>query len=223
MSNLYDSDGTDLRDEFRQQYLTRQDEIERRKRKRATWVIGTIVGVLLLLLIVGSTACATYNSLNSRQVQVERQWADVETQLQRRADLIPNLVGTVKGYASHEEAIFREIADARSRLLGANSPDDKSAANSQLTGALGRLLAIAERYPDLRASDQFKTLQIQLEGTENRISVARQDYNEAVAQYNAARRRFPTVLMSDLLGFREAEEFKAEPAAREAPRVDFGK
>lgn len=225
MSNRYDegSKGTDLRDQFRQEYTEQQNQIQSRKRGRSTWLIGIAIGVLLLFMIIGGSACSTYNSLTDKQVTVKQKWADVDTLLQSRADLIPNLVNTVRGYAKHEEKVFSDIAAARSRLLGAQTPDEKGEANAQLSSALGRLLVITENYPDLKASDQFKMLQVQLEGTERRIAVARQDYNGVVADYNRTRQRFPTVLTASMLGFGPEQEFKADPGSRDAPKVDFDK
>lgn len=225
MSNRYDegSKGTDLRDQFRQEYTEQQNQIQSRKRGRSTWLIGIAIGVLLLFMIIGGSACSTYNSLTDKQVTVKQKWADVDTLLQSRADLIPNLVNTVRGYAKHEEKVFSDIAAARSRLLGAQTPDEKGEANAQLSSALGRLLVITENYPDLKASDQFKMLQVQLEGTERRIAVARQDYNGVVADYNRTRQKFPTVLTASMLGFGPEQEFKADPGSRDAPKVDFDK
>jgi LemA protein len=221
MSMYDEGGGTDLRDQFRQEYATKQGQLEQKKKSRSRWLIGGVVGVLLLFLIIGGSACGTYNSLTDKQVQVSKQFANVDAQLQRRADLIPNLVNTVKGYTKHEEKVFSEIAQARSRLLGAQTLEDKAAANQEVSGALGRLLVLTENYPDLKASEQFKTLMVQLEGTENRIAVARRDYNQVVAEYNTARQRFPTVVFSNMLGFDRAEEFKADPGSREAPKVEF--
>lgn len=223
MSNMYDEGGkgTDLRDQFRQDYSTQQNQIQSRKRSRSTWLIGIAVVVLLLFMIVGGSACSTYNSLTDKQVTVKQQWANVDTLLQSRADLIPNLVNTVKGYAKHEEKVFSDIAAARSRLLSAQTPDEKGEANAQLSSTLGRLLVLSENYPDLKASEQFKMLQIQLEGTERRIAVGRQDYNSVVADYNRTRQKFPTVITASLLGFGPEQEFKADPGARDAPKVDF--
>src|SRR6185369_14307428 len=128
---------------------------------------------------------------------------------------------TVKGYTKHEETVFGEIAQARSRLLSAQTVDEKSEANAQLTGTLGRLLALQENYPNLKADTQFIKLQDELAGTENRIGVARRDYNQAVLDYNTSRQRFPAVVMAGILGFQREEEFKADPASRAVPPVDF--
>ena len=222
MSNMYDQGGgTDLRDQFRQEYTTQQNQMEGRKRSRSKWLLIVGGGILALVLIFGFMAVGSYNTLTTKQEKVKIEFSNVDGQLQRRADLIPNLVETVKGYAKHEEKVFSEIAEARSRLLGARTVDEKAAADSQLTSALGRLLVLTENYPDLKANEQFKTLMVQLEGTENRIAVARRDYNQTVLDYNTTRQRFPAVVMANILGFERAEEFKAEEGARQAPKVNF--
>ena len=222
MSNMYDKDGgTDLRDQFRQEYTSQQNQVESRKRSRSMWLLIVGGGILALLLIFGFMAAGSYNTLTTKQEKVKVEFSNVDAQLQRRADLIPNLVETVKGYAKHEEKVFSEIADARSRLLNAKTVDEKADANTQLSGALGRLLVLTENYPDLKANEQFKTLMVQLEGTENRIAVARRDYNQTVLDYNTTRQRFPAVVMANILGFERAEEFKAEEGARQAPKVNF--
>lgn len=141
--------------------------------------------------------------------------------LQRRADLIPNLVATVRGYASHERAIFTEVADARSRLIAARTPAEAQAGNQQLDSALGRLLAISERYPDLKANQNFIRLQDELAGTENRIAVERKRYNDVVRDYNTRIRRFPTNLIASATGFSSKPYFEAEAGARQAPKVQF--
>jgi LemA protein len=176
---------------------------------------------LAFAVIVGGWAVSKYNTLQTKRENVRMKWSDIDSQLQRRADLIPNLVNTVKGYTKHEEQVFGEIAAARSRLLSAQSPEDKASANDQLSGALGRLLVLVENYPNLKANEQFKNLQYELAGTENRINVARTDYNQAVFDYNTTLQRFPTVLIARLLGFQRAEEFKAAEGAREVPKVSF--
>ncbi len=222
MSNYEPGAATDQRDQFRQEYTQQQNQMQQQKRSRSKWVMGTLVGVLLLFLIVGGGACGTYNSLYGKREVVKQQWSNVDVNLQRRADLIPNLVNTVKGYTKHEEQVFSEIAQARSRLLNPQAtPDEKIAANAQMDSALSRLLVISEAYPDLKASEQYKNLMTQLEGTENRIGVARRDYNEKVAEYNISRGHFPGVIFANLFGFQREEEFKADPAKREVPEVKF--
>jgi LemA protein len=178
--------------------------------------------VLLSAASVAASGCS-YNRFVSQEETVKAQWSEVENQLQRRNDLIPNLVETVKGYAAHEEGVFKEIADARSRLLAAKSPEDTIAAANQQTSALGRLLAISENYPQLRANEQFNRLMDELSGTENRIAVARMRYNEAVQAYNTSRRQFPANLTAKVFGFKEHPLFQAPPEAKVAPKVNFGK
>ena len=222
MSNYEPGAATDQRDQFRQEYTQQQNQMQQQKRSRSKWVMGTLVGVLLLLLIVGGGACGTYNSLYGKREVVKQQWSNVDVNLQRRADLIPNLVNTVKGYTKHEEQVFSEIAQARSRLINPQAtPEEKIAANTQMDSALSRLLVITEAYPDLKASEQYKNLMTQLEGTENRIGVARRDYNEKVAEYNISRGHFPGVIFANLFGFQREEEFKVDPAKREVPEVKF--
>ena len=222
MNNYEPGAATDQRDQFRQEYSQQQNLVETQKRNRSRWSIGILVGVLLLLLIVGGGACSTYNSLYGKREGVKKEWSNVDVNLQRRADLIPNLVNTVKGYTKHEEQVFSEIAQARSRLINPQAkPDEKIAADNQMESAIGRLLVIAESYPDLKASEQYKNLMTQLEGTENRVATARRDYNEKVADYNTSRGHFPGVVFANLFGFQREEEFKVDPSKREAPSVDF--
>jgi LemA protein len=179
-----------------------------------------LVSVLSLLAV----GCG-YNTIQTLDEQAQAAKQNVEVQLQRRADLIPNLVNTVKGYAAHESKIFTEVAEARSRLInatrGGSSPSEIDAANDQLTGALGRLLAISEAYPQLKADQQFIRLQDELSGTENRVAVSRNDYNETVRQYNTYIRRFPTSLTAKVTGAKEREYFRASAASQEVPQVDF--
>jgi len=222
MSNYEPGAATDQRDQFRQEYSSQQNQLQQQKRTRSRWVTGTLVAVLLLLLIVGGGACSTYNSLYGKREVVKKEWSNVDVNLQRRADLVPNLVNTVKGYTKHEEQVFGEIAQARSRLLNPQATtDEKIAANGQMDSALSRLLVISENYPDLKANEQYKNLMTQLEGTENRIAVSRRDYNERVADYNTSRGHFPGVIFANMFGFQREEEFKVDPAKREAPTVDF--
>ena len=162
-----------------------------------------------------------YNSFITLEEEINGKWAEIENNLQRRADLIPNLVATVKGYASHEEAILTEIAQARSRLLGAQGVADKVQASAAMESALGRLLAIAEAYPELKADQRFAALQDELAGTENRLSVARLRYNEAVKAYNARIRRLPARIVAGMMGLEAKEYFQIEEAAREVPKVEF--
>ena len=176
-------------------------------------VAGAAVGVLGLI--------GVRNGIITRQETVKEQWGQIDAQLQRRVDLIPNLVSTVKGYAAHEEKIMTEVAEARSRLLGAGTPVEKSEADTALTSAVGRLLMVAENYPNLKADQNFVRLQDELAGTENRIAVARTRYNEAVKTYNASIRTFPGSLLA--AGFERADYFQSAPAknVQDVPAVKF--
>jgi LemA protein len=176
--------------------------------------------VVLALAALPLTGCS-YNKFVSQDEAIKAQWAQVENQLQRRNDLIPNLVETVKGYAAHEEGVFKEIAEARSRLLSAKTPEETIAAANQQTSALGRLLAISENYPQLRANEQFNRLMDELSGTENRIAVERMRYNERIQEYNTARRQFPANMTAKLFGFKEYPLFQAPPEAKQVPKVNF--
>ena len=182
----------------------------------------TVLGIVLLLVAAPLTGCS-YNTFVSDEEAIKAQWAQVENQLQRRNDLIPNLVETVKGYAQHEEGVYKDIADARGRLLAAKSPEETIAAANQQTAALGRLLAISENYPQLRANEQFNRLMDELSGTENRIATERMRYNEAVQRYNTRRRQFPANLTAKMFGFKEYPLFQAPPEAKQVPRVNFGR
>lgn len=223
MSGLYDKGtATDEREQFRQEFTSQQNQLEHQRRSRSRWTMGILAGVLLLLLIVGGGSCGTYNSLYAKREVVKQRWSNVDVNLERRADLIPNLVNTVKGYTKHEEQVFGDIAAARSRLINPQAtPQEKIAANGQMDSALSRLLVISENYPDLKASEQYRNLMTQLEGTENRIGVARQDYNQVVADYNTSRGHFPGVIVANMFGFQREEEFKADPSKREVPEVKF--
>ena len=187
---------------------------------------GIFVGIGVVVLIVVFWFFGTRNSFVSLKEDVEMQQSQVETTLQRRSDLIPNLVETVKGYASHEEEVFTEIAEARSKLAGSISSGDIEAineANSELDSALGRLLAISESYPDLEASDQFIALQDELAGTENRIAVARMDYNESVKSLNAKIRTFPTSIIANFANIKSRDYFEVDEQEKAVPTVDFTK
>ena len=177
-----------------------------------------------LAAVLPLAAGCGYNTIQRYDEQVNSAESQIKVQLQRRADLVPNLVETVKGVAKQEVAVFTEVAEARARLAGAvqgGTLTEMADANAALTAPLGRLLAIVENYPELRSSESFRALQDQLEGTENRIAVARQDYNTAVAEYNAFIRRFPYNLTAKIFGARPREYFEAAPGAEEAPKVKF--
>ena len=180
-----------------------------------------LLAVLALIVIFVGMALSGYNSLVTLNENVNSKWSQVDNQLHRRNDLIPNLVNTVKGYATHETEVFKAVADARSKLAGASTVADKSQANGELSGALSRLLAISEAYPELKANTNFQQLQDELAGTENRIAVARKDYNDTVQQYNAQIKSVPTVLYAGLLGFHARDYFKADAGAKTAPKVQF--
>ena len=177
---------------------------------------------LLAVLALPLTGCS-YNTFVKQEETVKAQWAEVENQLQRRNDLIPNLVETVKGYAQHEESVYKDIADARSRLLAAKTPEETITAANQQTSALGRLLAVVENYPQLKANEQFNRLMDELAGTENRLSVARMRYNESVQAYNTARRQFPGNVTAKMFGFKEYPFFQVPAEAKQVPKVDFKK
>jgi LemA protein len=187
--------------------------------KKGFMIIGIIVAVII---IFGAMLISSYNSFVNSEENVDQSYAQIENQLQRRLDLIPNLVNTVKGYASHEKEVIASISDARARLAGANTPQEQATANAELSGALSRLLVVVENYPDLKANQQFTQLMDELAGTENRISVARKDYNDQVAVYNKKVKRFPGAFIAGITGFDEKEYFKADPSAQKAPNVDFG-
>ncbi len=186
--------------------------------------IGLIV--VLVLVLLGMGACSKYvsirNDLVTQRESVSAAWSAVDVQLQRRADLIPNLVNTVKGFASHETEVFKNIADARAAMGGARTPAEKIQANDQLSGALSRLLVITENYPQLKSNENFLRLQDDLSGTENRIAVERRKYNEAVQKYNTTIELFPNNIVAGMGGFtRNDAYFKTEPGARTAPKVQF--
>jgi LemA protein len=182
-----------------------------------------VFGVLLLvvLMIFGSFKSAQ-NQMVTKDQNVKEAWSNVEADLQRRADLIPNLVSTVKGFTKEENSVFADIANARAGMLNAQTPQSKIAANGQLDGALGRLLLLTENYPQLRSSDQFMRLQDELAGTENRIKVSRMRYNEAIKDYNTFILQFPNSIWAGMLGFHQNNAyFEASPAAQNAPQVSF--
>ncbi|MCM3571040.1 LemA family protein [Neobacillus mesonae] len=184
-------------------------------------LLGIII-VVAVIVVLGLSLKSSYNNFVNLEENVNQAHAQIENQLQRRMDLIPNLVSTVKGYASHEKEVITSISDARARMAGAKTPEEQATANAELSSALSRLLVVVENYPNLKADQQFTQLMDELSGTENRIAVARKDYNDQVAEYNRKIKNFPGVLIARMTGFTEKEYFKADPKAQEAPKVDFG-
>jgi len=181
-----------------------------------------LVVILLGLLIVGGMVVSSRNTLVTEREAVNSAWAQVDVVLQRRADLIPNLVETVKGYAKQEQAVIKEVTDARAALGGAHSPQEKIQANSQLDGALGRLLVVVENYPDLKSNANFRDLQNELAGSENRIAIERRKYNETVQKYNTDIELFPNNIAAGLFGFQRNDAyFKTAPESRNVPKVAF--
>jgi LemA protein len=181
-----------------------------------------VVAILIVLVLIPFFYLkGTYNRLVTMDEGVKAAWAQVENQLQRRYDLIPNYVETVKGYAAHEKEVFLRVTEARSKVAGAGSIQDKIEANNQLSSALSRLLLVVERYPDLKANANFIRLQDELAGTENRIAVERRRYNETVKAYNITIRRFPTNLLAGMFGFDQAAFFEVPKDRQEAPKVQF--
>lgn len=181
----------------------------------------TLIAIIAVVIIIAGSFISTYNGLNTLRSEVEESQAKISTQLQRRSDLIPNLVETVKGYAAHETEVFTALADARSKLNSASTPAEQAAANDEFNSAISRLLVVVEQYPTLKADANFITLQDQLEGTENRIATARNDYNEDVKAFNTKIRSFPTNILAGMFGFSEFEYFEASESANQVPNVNF--
>lgn len=191
------------------------------------WKIPAIIGGVLLLLVM--MIAGSYNGMVSSRESVNTAWSKVESQYQRRSDLIPNLVNTVKGAANFEQETLTKVIEARSKVtqikVDANSPEDIARfqrAQGQVSSSLSRLLAVAENYPQLKATENFKDLQSQLEGTENRITVARNDFNDAARSYNTKIKSFPANLLAGMFGFKERPYFEADADAKKAPSVNFG-
>ena len=185
-----------------------------------------LIVVLVVVVVVALAAVSKYygvrNDLVTQRNAMDAAWSDVEVVLQRRADLIPNLVETVRGFAKHETEVFKNIADARAALMGGRTPQEKIQANDQLSGALSRLLVIAENYPQLRSNENFLRLQDEIAGTENRIAVERRKYNEVLQRYNTSIELFPNNIVASRAGFtRNDAYFKTEPGARAVPKVQF--
>jgi LemA protein len=184
-------------------------------------LLVVVGGLAFIVLVVIVWFIGTYNSLISTDQSVNEKWSQVENQYQRRADLIPNLVETVKGYAAHESKVFTEVTEARSRWASAKTPDDKIKAAGEMDSALSRLMVVVENYPQLKASENFVALQAQLEGTENRITVARMDYNTVVRDYNVKVKTIPTSIVAGVYGYNDKPFFEAEKGAENAPKVNF--
>jgi LemA protein len=182
---------------------------------KSVWIILAVVALIVVFGI------SSYNGLVSLNENVNGKWSQIENMLQRRADLIPNLVSTVKGYAAHEQQAIAAVADARAKLAGASGPAAKAQANGELNSALSRLLVVVENYPNLKADKNFRALMDELSGTENRIAVARKDYNDAVQIFNTKIRSFPTTIFAGMLGFGPKEYFRAEEGAKQVPQVKF--
>jgi len=186
--------------------------------KKTLIIVGIILVVILIPIMM---AVGSYNSLIQLDENVNSQWAQVENQLKRRADLIPNLVNTVQGFASQEREVLIGVTEARSRLETAASPEEAAQANDQLTNALSRLNVVVERYPELKSNENFIRLQDELAGTENRISVARRDYNESARTFNSRVRRFPTNILANIFGFDTKQYFEVSEEDQEVPEVNF--
>jgi LemA protein len=182
-------------------------------------ITGIVLGVIVLLLVL--TVWGNYNSLVNLDEAVSEKWANVQTAYQRRADLIPNLVETVKAYSNYEGEVLTEITNARSRIAGAGSPSELAAGNSDLNSALSRLLVVVEAYPNLKANENYLSLQDELAGTENRIKTERDIYNAAVRGYNTKVRRFPSNVIAGMFGFDQRESFAADAGADVVPKVSF--
>jgi LemA protein len=179
-----------------------------------------LAGAALAVLALATSGCG-YNRLVSESEAVDAGWSEVQNQLQRRNDLIPNLVNTVKGFAAQEQTVLVRVTEARSRVAGAGTPADAMAASNELSGALARLLVVVEKYPELKSDRNFIQLQDELAGTENRLAVARNRYNDAVRQYNTTAKGFPTLVIARIFGFQEKGYFEAPESAREVPAVQF--
>ncbi len=182
---------------------------------KSLWIV---IGIIALLVVFG---ISSYNGLVSLNENVNGKWSQIENQLQRRADLIPNLVNTVKGFAAQEKQVIQSVTDARAKLAGAQGPAAKAQANGELNSALSRLLVVVENYPNLKSDKNFRALMDELSGTENRIAVARKDYNDSVQLFNTKIRSFPTNIFAGMLGFGAKEYFKAEEGAKAVPKVSF--
>lgn len=188
--------------------------------KKKGLIIAVCAIAVVLVMLIGSLV-STYNELVDKQAEVTNAESQIQVQLQRRADLIPNLVNTVKGYAAHETEVYTALADARAKLNSASNTEEYTEALESYDSAISRLLVVVENYPELQANQNFIYLQDELSGTENRIGIARKDYNELVTEYNKTIKKFPTVLFAGVLGFEQADLFEASADAQDAPVVSF--
>lgn len=186
--------------------------------KKSNIVLISIISVIIIIVIM---MIGGYNAMVSKQETVNSSLSNLDVMLQRRADLIPNLVNTVKGYTNHETKIIEEITQSRAKLVNANNIEEKSNANNELTKSLNALMVVVENYPDLKSSENFRQLSDELAGTENRIAVARKDYNDNVNSFNSTIKRFPNNILAGIYGFEKATYFKAEETAGEVPSVNF--
>lgn len=186
---------------------------------KKSWIVAIVS--IVVVLMVGGLLVGTYNSLAQKQEGVENEYANVDVALQRRADLIPNLVQTVKGYASHEQKAIDNVTQARTKLMNSKNIEDKAVANEELSNALDALMIVVENYPDLKANQNYIQLSDELAGTENRIAVARRDYNTAVKEYNSTIIKFPKNMIAGMFGFEKKPYFETEEANKKAPEVNF--
>lgn len=195
-----------------------KNEMEVSNMKKSSIILIVVIAIIAIIVIflVGS-----YNGLVKKSEAVDTNLSNLDVMLQRRADLIPNLVSTVKGYTSHETEIINSITDARTKLMNANSVEEKSNANNELTSSLNALMVVVENYPDLKSSQNFIQLSDELSGTENRIAVARKDYNDSVKNYNLKVKTFPGNIMAGMFGFEQKQYFEANESSREVPSVNF--
>ena len=189
-----------------------------KKMKNSTKIL---CGLVIVILLCGGYVIATRNKLVQQEQETKQVFANVQVYLQRRNDLIPNLVSSVKGYAKHEEAVFNAVTEARQNMINAKTPEETVQADAALSSAVGRLLAVAEAYPELKANENFLSLQDELAGTENRIAVARKDANEKVTAYNTSIKLFPKNIVAKMFGFKELPLFEADSGAKTAPTVSF--
>ena len=186
--------------------------------KKSSIVVLVLIAIIIIVIAM---FVSSYNGIIAKSEEVDNKFATIDTQLQRRGDLIPNLVNTVKGYAKQEQDVINSVTEARTKLAGATTVSDKAKADEELTGALNRLMVVVENYPDLKSSQNFIQLSDELAGTENRIATARRDYNESVKEYNLKIKRFPTNIIAGMFGYSKRDYFEASEQSKEVPNVNF--